>query len=465
MTGIPARLSGASAVAIIVVGSACAPSESPLTPLERLGKALFFDQQLSLRANQSCASCHAPEAGWTGGESGVNAGPAVYEGSVAGRYNNRKPPSAAYAMAPVLHITMDGETLFVGGNFWDGHATGRKLGDPIADQAQGPLLNPVEQALPDAGCVVWKACTGAYAAQLDARFPGCDIPWPPDVAAACASPGHALRLSAAVRAKSDRVFDRIARAIAAYERSREVNPFSAKFDRYLAGDAALTDEERAGLDLFVGRGECAECHVLDDSPDGRPPLLTDFTFDNLGVPRNPENPWYRSATNPSGSAWVDDGLGGFLGTRAEWAALAAVNRGKHKVPTLRNVDLRPSRSFVKAYMHNGYFKTLEGVVHFYNTRDVKPVCSEPLPEHEAMARGCWPAAEVADNVNTEELGNLGLTPAEEAAIVAFMQTLSDGYAPPVPRLGFLSPAGPHRRDRRSRTATAMTPVWHSLRSP
>ena len=84
---------------------------------------------------------------------------------------------------------------------------------------------------------------------------------------------------------------------------------------------------------------------------------------------------------------------------------------------------------VKAYAHNGYFKSLEGIVHFYNTRDVKPECPGPYTEAQALAEDCWPPPEVAENVNTDELGDLGLTPEEEAAIVAFLKTLSDGYVP------------------------------------
>jgi len=111
-----------------------------------------------------------------------------------------------------------------------------------------------------------------------------------------------------------------------------------------------------------------------------------------------------------------------------FADRAAENLGKQKVPTVRNVDLRPSQDFIKAYMHNGALKTLAEVVHFYNTRDTKPGCGatkDPIP-----GENCWPAAEVAENVNREELGNLGLTAEEEAAIVAFMKTLSDGWKPP-----------------------------------
>ena len=112
--------------------------------------------------------------------------------------------------------------------------------------------------------------------------------------------------------------------------------------------------------------------------------------------------------------------------------------GKHKVPTLRNVDLRPDAAVVKAYGHNGYFKSLEGIVHFYNTRDIRPTCPEDgafgvYTEAEALAydggNGCWPEPEVSENVNDDELGDLGLSPDEEAAIVAFLKTLSDGFPP------------------------------------
>jgi cytochrome c peroxidase len=426
-------------LAAVIAGAACVgtlseprnPGVPALTALEQLGKSVFFDERLSLRGNQSCASCHAPQVGWTGDRPLVNEGPAIYEGSVGGVFSNRKPPTVAYAMAPVLHVTVeDDAALFVGGNFWDGRATGERLGDPIAEQAQGPFVNPLEQALPDTGCVVRRVCAADYPVTLESRFPGsCGIAWPADVDAACAIAAGTIQMKPQDRAKSDRAYDHIAAAIAAYERSREVNPFSSKFDRYLAGDVVLSPEEQAGLDLFAGRGKCSACHPLDRGPRGELPLLTDFTFDNLGIPRNPENPWYQARGNPAGRLWVDEGLGAFLATRPDWRKFAAENVGKHKVPTVRNVDRRPTRAFAKAYMHNGYFKTLSGLVHFYNTRDVKPACSDSLTEREALARDCWPAPEVMANVNTDELGNLGLSEAEERAIVAFMGALSDGYAP------------------------------------
>ena len=130
--------------------------------------------------------------------------------------------------------------------------------------------------------------------------------------------------------------------------------------------------------------------MLEKGPNGEPPLLTDFTFDNLGVPRNPENPWYAmpASFNPDGRKWLDQGLGEFLASRADYRQFAADNYGKQKVPSLRNVDKRPDPAFVKAYMHNGYFKTLKGLVHFYNTRDTKPACRNPFTtEADALAQG------------------------------------------------------------------------------
>jgi cytochrome c peroxidase len=271
-------------------------------------------------------------------------------------FSNRKPPTAAYAMAPVFHMLIEDDApLFVGGSFWDGRATGERLGDPLAEQAQGPFVNPVEQALPDTACVVRRVCLAKYPVTLESLFPGsCAIAWPVGADAACALPKAMLQMTPLDRSASNRAFDHIATAVAAYERSREVNPFSSKFDRYLAAEAVLSPEEQAGLELFNGRGKCSACHPLDKGANGAPPLLTDFTFDNLGIPRNPENPWYRVASNSAGATWVDDGLGAFLSTRPEWRQLAAANVGKHKVPTLRNVDRRPPGAFVKAYMHNAH---------------------------------------------------------------------------------------------------------------
>lgn len=371
--------------------------EAALSAEEVLGALIFFDRDLSLHRNQSCAECHGATVGWTGPLESLAAHGAVYEGSVPGRFGARKPPSSAYAtFSPTLHRDPNGE--FVGGNFSDGRATGERLGSPAVDQAQGPFLNPVEQALPDAAAVVSRVCSAAYA-PLFRRVWGkraCDEVTP--------------------------AFGFIARSIASFEASPAMSAFTSKFDAYLAGEVELSPREAEGLALFEGKAKCAECHVTA----GPRPLLTNFGYENIGAPKNPENPFYSqpAAINPDGAAFVDPGLGGFLATRPEWAHLAAESRGKHRVPTLRNVDKRPRDSFVKAFGHNGYFKSLEQIVHFYNTRDVLPTCAADDP---AQGVDCWPAPEVAENIADDLTGDLGLSPAEEAALVAFLRALSDGF--------------------------------------
>jgi len=396
-----------------------------LSDMEQIGKSIFFDTDLSINSNQSCASCHGPDVGWTGPLANTNESGAVYEGSIPGRFGNRKPPSAAYAtQSPIFAFHRQGGGLFLGGNFWDGRATGEKLGNPAADQAQGPFLNPAEQALPDNACVVYFVCNGSYAALFESVFENaCDISWPVDVLYACATEGGMVDLSPDDATTVEQAYDEIALAIAAYEASPEVNAFTSKYDAYLARAVDLTDKEREGMRLFNGKGKCHRCHTSKPQK-GEPPLFTDYSFDNLGVPRNPDNPVYDSM----GDDWVDEGLGAFLAIRPEYAGKAEEHKGAQKVPTLRNVDKRPAEGFTKAYAHNGYFKSLKGIVHFYNTRDVKPTCEDPFTsETDALAQDCWPEPEEDENVNDDELGDLGLTDEQEDAIVEFLKTLSDGY--------------------------------------
>jgi cytochrome c peroxidase len=365
-----------------------------LLPREQLGKNLFLDTNLSTPPGQSCAACHATEVGFTGPDSSINAAGAVYPGAVLTRFGNRKPPSAAYAGdSPVLYYD-DASGMWVGGMFWDGRATGWTLGDPLAEQAQGPFLNPLEQNNPNARLVCLKVQISLYAGLFEEVWGLGSLDCVKDVAV---------------------TYERIARYIAAYERSSEVNPFSSKYDYYLAGEVDLTEQEASGLELFEGEAMCSACHISQPGTGGEPPLFTDFTYDNLGVPKNSVNPFYSLPRkwNPDGMNWIDYGLGGFLKSAGYGPEVYEPELGKHKVPTLRNVDKRPSPEFVKAYGHNGYFKSLEEIVNFYNTRDVET----------------WPPPEVNANMNTTELGDLGLSPAEEDAIVAFLKTLSDGYKP------------------------------------
>ena len=220
-------------------------------------------------------------------------------------------------------------------------------------------------------------------------------------------------------------YNNIAISIASYERSQEVSSFTSKFDGFwdkakMKGmdvtqismvnwkkykSLGLNNDQLRGLAVFNTKGTCSSCHTLDEGTAGYP-LFTDFSYDNLGIPKNLENP--ATIADPS---WADPGLGGFLMNMAEYSSVSSTEIGKFKVPTLRNVDLRPTTTFVKAYGHNGYFKSLEEIVHFYNTRDVAP----------------WPAPETLANMNTTQIGNLHLNKTQEKWIVEFLKTLSDGY--------------------------------------
>lgn len=407
----------------IIAFSAGPLTAGGLTPAQQMGKKIFFDPNLSANRNQSCATCHAPEAGWSGPDSLLNSHGGVYNGSFSDRFGNRRPPSASYvAQSPVLKWDKK-DKAFIGGAFWDGRATGIRLKSTAAEQAQGPFLNPLEHGFADAACVVSRVCSATYVADLEKLYPGiCAITWPADQDKLCSTDGYKAALPPADRKKVDAAYDTIAHTIAAFELSPEVNPFSSKYDAFLAGKARLTRQEQLGLKLFNGKGKCSQCHPSA----GKKPLFTDFTYDNLGVPRNPDNPFYtqKALYNPDGQSWIDPGLGGFLATEKAWAAKARTEYGKHKVPTLRNVDKRPTPDFVKSYGHNGYFKSLKEIVHFYNTRDSLPIC-KPGDKGEKVT--CWPLPETAMNLNMDEMGNLGLTDAEEEAIVAFMRALSDGY--------------------------------------
>jgi cytochrome c peroxidase len=376
---------------------------------------------------------------------------AAYPGSVRTRFSNRKPQTHTYApYAPVLHYNVYREDL-VGGNFWDMRATGRRLGNPAAEQAQGPPTNPVEMGLPDPACMVYRASQRPYRAFFESIWgkQAFAIVWPSNIEDICNTPGPAppgssppVALGIKDRGTASATFDQIALSIAGFEASREVSSFSSKFDAMLGGKAALTAQEQEGYELFRGKANCNTCHR--DGGPGEEPLFTDFTASNIGTPANPLLPYYREdkpdrfgyVANKDGGSYVDSGVGAFLEDKhllsrpsvpdSNWVKHAAENNGRMRVPTLRNTDKRPYPQFVKAYGHNGYFKSLKEIVHFYSTRDLLPRCQPGDPGEKTA---CWPPPETTENMNTKTVGHLGLTDAEEEALVAFLGTLTDGYKP------------------------------------
>lgn len=327
-------------------------SAAGLTQMEQLGKIMYQDKDFSLNKTQSCQTCHHHITGFADptnsrdpyytvvslGDDGVSLG-------------GRNAPTSAYAgYSPVLY-EVSGE--YFGGMFWDGRATGLALDDdPLAEQAQGPPLNPVEMNMTKDAVVQ---------AVRDSNYT------------------HLFFQVFGVGSLNDvdSAYDNIARAIAAYERSKEVQRFSSRFDQ-----GQLTQQEQNGMALF--ESNCSKCHSMTDET-GKGPLFTQYGYANIGIPVNP-----LLADND-----VDLGLGGFLNEPAQ--------DGKFKVPTLRNIAL------TAPYGHNGYFPTLKDIVSFKNTRDVED----------------WGAPEVPDNMNTTDIGDLGLTDPEVDDIIAFLMTLTD----------------------------------------
>ncbi len=355
-----------STTGLILGALVCTLWAQELTPLESLGKAMYKDTAFSYNNTQSCQSCHHPAVGFVDPDNTRDPqNSPVSVGADGISVGGRNAPSAAYAgFSPQLTKGADGE--YVGGMFWDGRATGYTLGDPLAEQAQGPPLNPVEMAMPDKAAVVAAVAASEYADLFLSVFEMQDFD---DV---------------------DAAYDNIGRAIAAYERSHSVQRFNSRFDR-----GRLTVTEQSGGELF--KANCAACHPDTPQEGNQAVLFTTYGYANVGLPANP-----LLAGNS-----VDYGLGGFL--ESDYFGEGRINDpnfadhyGKFKIPTLRNV------AATAPYGHNGVFATLTDMVAHLNQRTAIP--------------------EVDRNIS-EQVGDMGLDEAQIADIVAFLRTLSDTNKP------------------------------------
>ena len=334
---------------------ACACTSHSATR-EELGETLFNDPGLSQPDGQACADCHAPASAFRDPESDHT----TSMGAVSGRFGSRNAPSLMYArFIPPLHFE---HGQWYGGLFHDGRASS------LEDQVAGPLLNPIEMNNPTRAAVVEAVRRSSYADEFRQVFGATSLD---DV---------------------DTAFAHISEALAAYERTPVFAPFSSRYDRYLEGKATLAPAEQRGLAIFEGRGNCASCHP--------PPMFTDYSYVNLGVPKYENNKFLANdhVFNPDGFAYVDHGLADTVGDPAQ--------DGKFRVPTLRDVSL------TAPYGHNGYFENLPYMLEFHATRD------------GLSSTGAWPGPEVTANVDSR-VGHLELSAQDLADLRAFLLTLDD----------------------------------------
>ncbi|RTY67098.1 cytochrome-c peroxidase [Flavobacterium sp. LB2P53] len=329
-----------------------------------IGKLIFFDKNLSKPIGQACASCHAPETGFSD--------PLlrdVSEGAITGAFANRNSPNLAYnVFSPERTYNTTDET-YIGGLFLDGRSPN------LQEQLRHPFINPVEMNNADIADVISKIKKTSYYSEIEKEY--------------------------GVAKTDEELMSYIADALASFETSKEVNSFTSKFDYFNKQLIKFTDDEKKGLSVFKGKGKCAQCHVLEPDERTGKILFTDFSYDNIGVPRNEKNPFYNQSTavNPAGANFIDLGIGAIV-SQPE-------HNGKFRVPTLRNITISAP------YFHNGSFKTLKEVIHFYNVRDVNP--------------NEFATPEVLENVNRDELGNLKMTAQEESQLETFLGTLTDHY--------------------------------------
>ncbi len=445
--------------------------------------------KLSPFENTACASCHMPYAAFSGPIPSVNLTMIAYPGSFHFRAGKRT--AQRYPYSPDFPV-MEYDTVqaaFIGGNFWDGRATGYILQSPDAHQAQGPPVDTQEMAFPDTACIAFRLQTAPYRFLFEEIFGegSLDIKFPEDTEDICETPGGAavfgtsvtpIELSPEDRVKATEVFNHWGQALSFFERSTNLSAFTSKFDAILNNTYTLTPDEMAGYNLFKGKGNCNSCHLDGRStaptpppPDGTAPnsmdtgvaasarpLFTCFGYANLGLPLNPRDAFYYQTTpdffgftgNPFGFGYRDLGLGTFLRSgfgswdspNSAWTPFAPLTDGQMQTSTARDVALVPPQCptteapgpyFQKEFFHNGYAKSLKQLVHFYNTRDKFPfaVTSGNCPMGTTEKVDCWPMPEVPNNIDMT-VGNLMLSDTEENQIVTFMQTLTDGFDPAHP---------------------------------
>jgi len=402
------------------------PPVQPLSAMARLGRDVFFDISLSSSGKMACASCHSPDHAY----GPPNDGPVMLGGPQLTLPGMRAVPSLTYLQrqpdfsigpddksdddnSPTLAQRADaGQTATrvqktatqsdqsaenivpQGGLFWDGRA------DTLQIQATGPLLDPREMDGGSIEAIAEKLRHAPYAKKFAALF------------------GEGIL-------KNDHLL--VAEATFAVSRYQieepSFHPYTSKFDYWLEGKARLSESEMRGYRLFNDpkKANCAGCHTSKPSRDGFPPLFTDTQYEALGTPRNSE---LADTRDPN---FFDLGV---CGPVRKDIAEQTQFCGMFKTPTLRNTAVR------RAFMHNGVYQTLQQVMDFYNFRDTNPEKVYPIGADGKPQKYNDIPAQYHANVDVIDPPfdrHPGETPAmteqDEADIIAFLKTLTDGYKP------------------------------------
>ncbi len=364
------------ALILITVISQTHAAEPTLTTKTELGQALFFDVNLSVNRNQSCATCHDPSTGFADPrDNGVKGAASL--GSNNSSVGDRNAPTAAYARFSPTFALKDGK--YQGGQFHDGRV------NTLAEQAMGPPTNPVEMAMPDKTAILQRLLENTQYRQSFKNLYGPEV-----------------------LNDAERAYLAMADSIEIFESTDFFAPFDSKYDRYLKGEYQLTDSEELGRTLFFSQQftNCNQCHQLQARAGMDQETFTNYQYFNIGTPVNSD----LRAVNGVSPEHKDRGL--LDNPTIEDSAQA----GKFKVPTLRNVAV------TGPYMHNGVFQDLRTVILFYNKYNSRSAKRQINPETGNQ----WQAAEIPENIALTELeSGPALDNKRIDALVAFMNTLTD----------------------------------------
>ncbi len=350
------------------------PKEVDVSLQEELGQVLFFDVSLSKNKTQSCSTCHNPDFGFADNrDNGVKK--MVSLGDDGKSLGDRQAPTASYAkFSPPFHYDKK-KKQYIGGQFWDGREK------DLAGQAGGPPLNPIEMGMKDKKSVIERLKKNEYYVKSMKTLYGSDI-----------------------FDDTDKAYLMMTKAIEAYEKTEFFSPFDSKYDRYLKGEYELTDLEDLGKALFFSNNNtnCSTCHMLKGE-DRKGETFTNYEYHNIGTPIN----HFVRTANGSKKDYIDDGL------LANPHVKDVTQRGKYKVPTLRNIAV------TAPYMHNGVFKDLKTVIEFYDKYN------NPKRTINPETKKLWAKAEVPQTIAKEELKAKKLSDRKVDALVAFLKILTD----------------------------------------